>query len=98
MNWLKKFGWLAIAAIVLAVVFSIGFYSGLKTSLESQTAKILNATPQINANKEEVDFAEFWHAWNIAEEKYVNIDKDKIRRSGNGNWNKKRNPYSGRSA
>src|SRR3989338_382273 len=77
MNWLKKSGWLVVAVIVLAVVFSIGFYSGLKTSLESQTAKILNATPQINANKEEVDFAEFWHAWNIAEEKYVNIDKVK---------------------
>ena len=77
MNWLKKSGWLVTAAIVLAVVFSIGFYSGLKTSPESQVAKILNTTPQISANREEVDFSEFWHAWNTTEGKYVNIDKVK---------------------
>ena len=75
MNWLKKFGWLAIAAIILAAVFPIGFYSGLKTSPESQVAKILNTAPQISADREEVDFSEFWRAWNIAEGKYVNINK-----------------------
>ena len=77
MNWLKKSGWLAAAAIILAAVFSIGFYSGLKTSPGSQVAKILNTTPQISTNGEKVDFSEFWHAWNIAEGKYVNIDKVK---------------------
>lgn len=79
MNWLKKSGRFVVAAILLAAVFSIGFYSGLKTSPESQVAKIINAAPQISADREEVDFSEFWHAWNIAERKYVNIDKVKRR-------------------
>lgn len=77
MNWLKKSGWSVAAAIVLAAVFSIGFYSGLKTSPESRVAKMLNTTPQISADKEEADFSEFWRAWNIAEGKYVDIDKVK---------------------
>src|SRR3990167_1360841 len=74
---MKKIGSIAAVLLILAVVFSVGFYSGLKISPESRVAKILNITPQISADREEVDFSEFWHAWNIAEGKYVNIDKVK---------------------
>ncbi|OGF61751.1 hypothetical protein A2926_02805 [Candidatus Giovannonibacteria bacterium RIFCSPLOWO2_01_FULL_44_40] len=77
MGQIKKLGGFLAAVIVLAVVFALGFYTGLKTPAESKISGILNIEPQISANRDEIDFAEFWRAWNIAESKYVDIDKIK---------------------
>jgi len=77
MAQIKKLGEFLTAIIALAVVFALGFYLGIKTPAESKIAGILSANPQIGTNREEIDFSQFWHAWNIAEGKYVDIDKVK---------------------
>ena len=77
MNRVRKLGWVFSAAIVLAAMFAFGFYLGIKTPAESRISGILNTAPQISTHREEVDFSEFWHAWNIAEGKFVDIDKIK---------------------
>ncbi|OGF64421.1 hypothetical protein A2661_02675 [Candidatus Giovannonibacteria bacterium RIFCSPHIGHO2_01_FULL_45_24] len=73
----KRLGFALIAAVVLASIFALGFYLGVKTPAEGKISGILNTAPQIGTDREEVDFSEFWHAWNIAEGKFVDIDKVK---------------------
>lgn len=77
MEKIRKFGGFLAAVITLAAVFALGFYFGIKTPAESKIIGILGASTQISANREEVDFSQFWQAWNIAEGKYVDIDKIK---------------------
>ncbi|QQG42337.1 MAG: S41 family peptidase [Candidatus Giovannonibacteria bacterium] len=73
----KRFGLAFIAALILASTFAVGFYFGVKTPAASKLVGVVNTTPQIGTDREEVDFSEFWHAWNIAEGKFVDIDKVK---------------------
>lgn len=77
MEKIKNFSGVLAAVVILATVFASGFYVGLKTPAESKITGILGVNPQINSNREEVDFSQFWQAWNIAEGKYVDIDKIK---------------------
>lgn len=73
----RRLAFALIAAFILLSTFAIGFYLGVKTPAESKISGILNTTPQIGTDREEIDFSEFWHAWNIAEGKFVDIDKVK---------------------
>lgn len=72
----KKYWTLALAAVVLLAVFSVGFYTGVKTTPESKILNVIQPNPPFQFS-EEVDFSLFWHAWNILESKYVDIEKVK---------------------
>jgi len=72
-NW-KKLGLLIGAAALLGAVFFVGLYTGLQLPAENKIAKVLSQNPPVPL-PDEVDFAAFWQAWSIAEQKFVDIDK-----------------------
>ena len=74
-NW-KKAGLLVGAAALLGAVFFVGLYTGLGLSAESNIARVLSQNPPAPL-PDEVDFAAFWQAWSIAEQKFVDFDKVK---------------------
>lgn len=60
-----------IFAIIIAVlaIFSLGYYSGKSSQSENdRLASILNKNAGIGEN---IDFASFWKAWEVINEKYV---------------------------
>ena len=72
-NW-KKLGLLIGAAALLGAVFFVGLYTGLQLPAENKIAKVLSQNPPVPL-PDEVDFAAFWQAWSIAEQKFVDINK-----------------------
>jgi len=74
-NW-KKLGLLTGAAVLLGGVFCIGLYTGLQLSAENKIAGVLSQNPPAPL-PDEVDFAAFWQAWSIVEQRFVDIDKVK---------------------
>ena len=62
------------AAALLGAVFFVGLYTGLQLPAENKIAKVLSQNPPVPL-PDEVDFAAFWQAWSIAEQKFVDIDK-----------------------
>jgi carboxyl-terminal processing protease len=74
MDFLKKHkrGPLAIL-VVAAIVFYSGFYFG-----QQDSKVVISGIENINQGKpEDVDFAAFWKAWNLLEEKYVSASTTK---------------------
>src|SRR3989344_6412260 len=68
MKFLKKhLALLVLGAIIAVGSISIGFQSGAK-NLSTLTAQVENST---EGEPLGVDFAPFWKAWNLINEKYV---------------------------
>lgn len=59
---------IAIGAIILVAVFSIGFVAGKKNTSSFDISDVSN---QNNGNTGNVDFSLFWNTWNILKNKYV---------------------------
>ena len=72
-NW-KKLGLFIGATALLGAVFFVGLYTGLRLPAENKISKVLSQNPPAPL-PDEVDFAAFWQAWSIAEQKFVDIDK-----------------------
>jgi carboxyl-terminal processing protease len=69
-TFLKKYGPAIIAIVVVIATFGIGMYVGSSRAI----AKGDTPTEILNGNQgkaENVDFAPFWKAWQILDEKYV---------------------------
>lgn len=99
MEFLKKHLALLIIAVVIAVgSFNLGFNSGEK-SLSTTIGGIENITEGKPTN---VDFAPFWKAWNLINEKYVPAsttaktvnDQDKVWGAIQGLTNSLGDPYT----
>jgi carboxyl-terminal processing protease len=72
-NFLKQIGYkkLALILVVFFLVFLSGFWVGHKTSPDASFLNnILNKDSSISESGA-VDFAPFWKAWNLINEKYV---------------------------
>ncbi len=68
-NFFKYRAYAFIAIILIGGAFFSGFYLGEnKKSEQEKISTILNKTDTTNAN---VDFAAFWKAWNVIDEKFV---------------------------
>ncbi len=76
MRNLGKIKTIIAALAILAVVFFAGLYVGARIPAENKLSGILNQAPTTSA-RENVDFSEFWQAWQLVEQKYVDIDKVK---------------------
>ena len=72
----KKIGMLLVALFIIAGSFGAGFYFGLNTPAENKILNVLHKDQPIQL-REQVDFSLFWQAWNILENKYVDIGKVK---------------------
>jgi carboxyl-terminal processing protease len=70
-DFLKRVGWkkLTVALLVLVVLFFSGFWLGRKTVPDE--AYLTNILNKNSGQPSTVDFAPFWKAWNIINEKYV---------------------------
>ena len=68
MEFLRKHAALLILGLIIALgAYSLGFHSGAK-SLSTDVSGITNASEN---KPTDVDFAPFWNAWNLLNEKYV---------------------------
>ena len=67
--WSKQFSWILLALAVIGISFATGFSSGLKARPEIEKATYL--VNKDTGMPEKVDFAPFWKAWNVLNEKYV---------------------------
>ncbi len=57
------------AVVIFLIAFSVGYFvGGNEYAGGKQTANIINKT---EGKPEEIDFAPFWKAWNVINEKYV---------------------------
>jgi carboxyl-terminal processing protease len=65
----KRYQLVIIALLLIGVIFFSGFYFGRFT--QSDESKIASVINKENANGTKVDFAPFWKAWEIINEKYV---------------------------
>jgi hypothetical protein len=54
------------SVVIAAVLFTAGFYTGKKETLNNVPAEFLNAT-----STESIDMAPFWEAWNLLDEKFA---------------------------
>ncbi len=64
----KSWGYIFAVLVVVGIIFASGFYTGKQYRPESEkVADIINKTDGTN----KVDFAPFWKAWNVINEKYV---------------------------
>lgn len=71
---MKKLKLVISGLAVLGAVFFAGLYVGSVLPAESKALNILHKEPSLGL-RPEVDFDLFWRAWNIAEDKYVDIEK-----------------------
>lgn len=76
MRILRKLGLLVGALFIIALIFIAGLYIGINLPSESKLVGILNMKPATPLPSE-VDFAPFWQAWNVTENKFVGINKIK---------------------
>lgn len=95
-----------ILSITLLIAFSGVFYIGFASgqSQMAEASKIETVTASLNATKdkpEDVDFALFWKAWNIVNEKFVQThvassttNKDKIYGAIAGMVQSQKDPYT----
>lgn len=77
----KQLPWILTAIIVIGVSFGTGFFYGLEARPEIQ--KITDLDNKESGKPTSVNFAPFWKAWNILNEKYAAFatstgDQDKI--------------------
>ncbi len=75
---MKKYISLSILAVLLAVIFGLGFFVG--QSSQPSIEKIEGLTNKQLGQPPLVDFGLFWDAWHLIEEKYV--DRDNLNRQG----------------
>ncbi len=80
-NSAKQLPWILTALIVIGVSFGAGFSYGLKAQPEAQ--KVTSLENKETGKPASVNFAPFWKAWNILNEKYVSSatttsDEDKV--------------------
>src|SRR3989338_1152480 len=68
----KKLMSLAGAAILVAVIFVFGVYIGVQLPGENKVVQVMGKRPPASV-LENTDFAPFWQAWDLIEQKYVNI-------------------------
>lgn len=74
MHRLRTMFFLLFAVVLLGASFFIGAYTGYNGRPEiEKIAGVLNRKPDI-AMPQEVDFASFWKAWNVLEEKFIPND------------------------
>ncbi len=77
----NRYSYILISVIIVAVIFSFGYYVGDKKSGARVPEFITNSSSTVS-----VDMAPFWKAWNVLDEKFVpsatstprTKDKDKI--------------------
>src|SRR3989344_8424580 len=68
-NFFKYRAFASILIIVVGGVFFTGYYVGKNTKTEAEkVTAVINKTDALNAA---VDFAPFWEAWNVINEKYI---------------------------
>jgi carboxyl-terminal processing protease len=69
-NFVKKNSvFLGSVLVVFSIIFFVGFYAGRHSVEEQQKVQgLLNMTDEKDSS---VDFASFWKAWNIINEKYL---------------------------
>ncbi|MDP2668416.1 MAG: S41 family peptidase [bacterium] len=68
----KKLMSLAGAALLVSVIFVFGVYIGIQMPGENKVVQMLGKRPPVSV-LENTDFAPFWQAWDLIEQKYVNI-------------------------
>ncbi len=64
------------AAVFVVLIFSFGLYVGVKLPGENKVVQVIGKRPTIPF-QENTDFGPFWQAWDLIEQKYVDIDKVK---------------------
>ena len=74
-NWKRACLFLG-AAILVVLIYAFGIYTGANLPAENRLIGILSQKSP-SPLPPEVDFAPFWQAWGLVEQKYVNIDKVK---------------------
>jgi carboxyl-terminal processing protease len=67
--WPKQLTLIVVALLVIGVSFFGGFYFGLASHPEIE--KVVGLDNKETGAPEKVDFAPFWKAWNVLNEKYV---------------------------
>jgi len=68
MEFLKKHAALLVIGVVLVVgSYNLGVHSGKQNVIKTA----VNLENQLEGKPESIDFAPFWRAWNILEEKYI---------------------------
>src|SRR3989344_2127472 len=68
-NFFKYRAYVFLAVVACALSLTVGFYWGQNNKSESdKISGIINKTASQNSK---VDFASFWKAWNVIDEKYV---------------------------
>lgn len=80
-NSLKQIPWILAALVVIGVSFGTGFSLGLEARPEIQ--KITDLDNKESGKPASVNFAPFWKAWNVLNEKYVSSatttsDRDRV--------------------
>lgn len=70
-NWNKSLG-VVTAFVLLSAAFGAGLYIGANLPTEGLVSNVLHQEPN-TAPKKEIDFAPFWQAWGLLEDKYVDI-------------------------
>ncbi|HEY4505536.1 MAG TPA: S41 family peptidase [Candidatus Paceibacterota bacterium] len=71
-NFLKNRGYVAVGLVTVGVallIFTSGFYSG--KHIQAQADQLANILNKSATSTTEVDFAPFWKAWMVINEKYI---------------------------
>lgn len=97
--WTKQFPWILTALIVIGVVFGVGFSAGLHS--QPAIENVTGLSSKETGKPIDVDFAPFWKAWNILNEKYVSAatstainDQDKVWGAIQGLASSLKDPYT----
>lgn len=72
----KKLASLAGAAVLVAVIFAFGVYIGVRLPGENKVVQVLSKRPPVKLEGS-TDFGPFWQAWDLVEQRYVDIDNVK---------------------
>lgn len=71
-NWKKIVSLVGAAGLVIAI-FTLGLYVGIQLPGENKIVQVLGKRPPAKLEGN-TDFAPFWQAWDLVEQKYVDID------------------------
>lgn len=68
-NYFSKYSAVITSVVVLVLIFSAGFYTG--RNYQSDEQKVVTLINKDQDGNQTVDFAAFWKAWNVINEKFV---------------------------
>lgn len=94
----QQFSWIVIAILVIGIVFYAGFSVGFR--FRPAIDRVNDLSNKEVGKPEKVDFAPFWKAWNVLNEKYVSAttsivkDEDRVWGSIEGLASSLKDPYT----